>query len=216
MAYNLEEQEQIAAIQSWWKQYGNLVVIAATAALLTIAAFQGWRTYRGTQTAAALALYEQLDGARRDGEQKKVIDIAREIGNRYGATPYAVLAAFAGASAAFASGDLAAAGERLRWVIDNAREEETRDLARLRLAGVLLDEKKHAEALALMERKPVESMTGLYAEMRGDILTADGRPADARGAYQLALDRSEPGSTYRATIQLKLDALGEPAPVAVK
>jgi predicted negative regulator of RcsB-dependent stress response len=34
----------------------------------------------------------------------------------------------------------------------------------------------------------------------------------ARSAYQLALDKSEAASTYRATIQLKLDALGEATP----
>ena len=32
MAYDLEEQEQIAAIKAWWKRYGNLVLLAAAAA----------------------------------------------------------------------------------------------------------------------------------------------------------------------------------------
>jgi len=212
MAYDLEEQEQIATLKSWWEQYGNLVMLAATAALLTIAAFQGWRYYRHTQTVAALALYEQLERAQRGAEHKKVVDIAVQIVGRYGSTPYGVMAALSSARAAFTSGDLAAAKTQLRWVLENARDDESRDLARLRLAGVLLDEKNFPEALALLEAKAVESLTGLYAEMKGDILAAQGRNAEARSAYQLALDKSESGSTYRATIQLKLDALGEPAP----
>jgi predicted negative regulator of RcsB-dependent stress response len=57
-------------------------------------------------------------------------------------------------------------------------------------------------------------MTGLYADLRGDILAAQGKHAEARAAYQLALDKSEAGSPYRATIQLKLDALGEAPPSA--
>jgi predicted negative regulator of RcsB-dependent stress response len=53
-------------------------------------------------------------------------------------------------------------------------------------------------------------MTALYADLRGDILLAQGKQAEARNAYQLALDRTEAGSAYRATVQLKLDSLGEP------
>jgi predicted negative regulator of RcsB-dependent stress response len=94
-------------------------------------------------------------------------------------------------------------------VVENAREDAVKDIARLRLAGVLLDEKNYAEALKWMERKPAESMSGLYADLKGDILVAQGNRAEARNAYQLALDKSERGSPYRATIQLKLDSLGD-------
>jgi|SoiMethySBSTD1v2_1073268.scaffolds.fasta_scaffold823651_2 predicted negative regulator of RcsB-dependent stress response len=213
MAYDLEEQEQIAAIKGWWQQYGSLVMLAVTAALLTIAGYQGWRYYKHTQTTAALALYEQLERAQRSAEQKKVIDIAAQIVNRYGSTPYAVMGSLMGARAAVATGDLAAAKTQLKWVLDHARDEDTRDLARLRLAGVLLDEKNYTEALALVDTKVGDSLAGLYAELKGDILLAQGKTAEARAAYQLALDKSESGSTYRATVQLKMDALGEPAAV---
>ena len=211
MAYDLEEQEQLAAIKAWWQQYGNMVMLAVTAALLTIAAYQGWRYYRSTQTMSALALYEQLERAQRGGEQKKAIDIAAQITSRYGGTPYAVMAALTSARLAVATGDLAGAKTQLKWVMDNARDDDTRDLARLRLAGVLLDEKSYPEALALVETKVGDSLAGLYAELKGDILATQDKRAEARTAYQLALDKSESGSTYRATVQLKMDALGEPA-----
>lgn len=209
MAYDLEEQEQIEDIKAWWKQYGNLVILAITAAALTFAGFQGWRYYRNSQTVAASTLYQQLEQAERGGDLKKVRGIAGQIVDRYGSTPYAVLAALSAARAGFDGGDLAGAKTQLQWVVDNAREDEVRDVARLRLAGVLLDEKNYAEALKWLEVKPVDSMAGLYADLRGDILLAQGKAAEARGAYQLAFDKSEAGSPYRATLQLKLDSLGE-------
>ena len=43
MAYDLEEQEQIATIKSWWQQYGNLVTTAVLALVVGLAAIQGWR-----------------------------------------------------------------------------------------------------------------------------------------------------------------------------
>ncbi len=209
MAYDLEEQEQIAVIKDWWKQYGNLVVLAVVVAALTATALYGWRYYRHQQSMAAATLYQQLGQAESANDAKRVRDIAAQITDKYAATPYGPMAALAGARASVGIGDHAAAKTQLQWTVDNAREDEMRDVARLRLAGVLLDEKNYAEALKLTEAKPVESFSGLYADMKGDILVAQGKLAEARSAYQQALDKSEPQSQYRNLVQLKLDALGD-------
>lgn len=209
MAYDLQEQEQLEAMKAWWSRYGTLIMVTAIACLLTIAAFQGWRYYRGQQALAAVTLYEQLVQAERKSEPKRVRDIAVQITDKYARTPYAAMAALSAARASFETGDLAASKASLQWVIEHAREEELRDVARLRLAGVLLDEKKYEEALALVNGKHGESFGALYADMRGDILLAQGKRADARGAYLQALEKSDLRSPYRPMIQAKLDALGE-------
>jgi predicted negative regulator of RcsB-dependent stress response len=209
MAYDLQEQEQLEELKSWWKDYGRLVILGVTLAVVVVAGFQGWRYYRHSQSLAAVALYEQLEQAERAGDRKKVVDIAGEITAKYASTPYAAFAALSAARVSFEGNDLVEAKARLTWVVEHARRDEVRDVARLRLAGVLLDEKNYDEALKLVETKPGESMAGLYADLKGDILLAQGKAADARTAYQLALDRSEAGSPYRATLQLKLDALGD-------
>jgi|SRR5687767_2810389 len=209
MAYDLQEQEQIEELKSWWKEYGNLVIAAVIGCALAIAGYQGWRHYRHTQGVAAATLYEQLDQAERAGDRSKVRDLATQITGSYGSTPYGAFAALSAARASFESGDLADAKTRLAWALENAREDAVKDVARLRLAGVLLDEKNYAEALKLVDTRPAEAMTGLYADLKGDILLAQGSRVEARNAYQLALDKSEGGSPYRATIQLKLDSLGE-------
>ena len=208
MAYDLEEQEQIAAVKSWWSEYGTVVMAAVAACALTIAGIQGWRYYKSSQAMGAVTLYEQLDLAERAGDHKKVSDIAGQITGAYGTTIYAALAALGSARSSFESGDLARAKSQLQWVMDNVKEDAIRDIARLRLAGVLLDEKNHVESLKLVDAKPVDFLAGLYADLKGDILLAQGKTAEARSAYQLALDRSEAGSPYRAIIQMKLDSLG--------
>lgn len=208
MAYDLEEQEQIAALKSWWKEYGSLVLTVVVAAALSFAAFNGWRYYRSSQAVAAVTLFEQLDQAERAADHKKVRDIAARITGEYASTAYGGYAALSAANASFQMGDLAGARAHLQWAIDNAKEDELRDIARLRLAGVLLDEKKHDEALKLLDAKPVDSLAGLYADLRGDILLAQGKPAEARKAYEAALDKSEADSAYRTVIQIKLDSLG--------
>ena len=208
MAYDLQEQEQLDQLKAWWKDYGRLVLLGVALGALTIAGYQGWRYYRHSQSLAAVALYEQLEQAERAGDRRKVRDIAGEIVAKYASTPYAAFATLSAARVSFEAGELAEAKARLTWVVENVRREELRDIARLRLAGVLLDENKHEEALKLLEAKPGEAMTALYADLRGDVLLAQGKRDEARSAYQLALDRTEAGSPYRATLQLKLDTLG--------
>jgi predicted negative regulator of RcsB-dependent stress response len=209
MAYDLEEQEQIDEIKAWWTQYGKLVMLVAIGFLASLAAFQGWRYYQSTQAQKAVTLYEQLDRALQEKDPKKVRDIAAQVVASYGSTAYARMAAFAGAKASFETGDLAGAKAQLQWALEHAKEDEMRDLARLRLSGVLLDEKKYDEALKMLEAKPTDAYTGLFADLRGDIHVAQGKAADARAAYQIALEKSDPSSAYRGVIDAKLDALGE-------
>lgn len=210
MAYDLEEQEQLDAIKSWWSQYGNYIVAAVVTVALAVAAYQGWRYYRSSQAVGAATLYGQLDQAAGANDAKRVRDIAGQIVDRYGSTVYGGLAAMAAAKAAFTTGDLEAAEKHLRWAAEHAQSAEQRDIARLRLAGVLLDQKKPDEALKALEKKPVDAYVALYADLRGDVLAAQGKPADAAAAYRAALEKSEPDSAYRQLVEIKLDALGEP------
>ncbi|MEN3352284.1 MAG: hypothetical protein V7640_442 [Betaproteobacteria bacterium] len=209
MAYDLEEQEQIDAIKGWWDQYGKLVILAAIAFLFTIAAFQGWRYYRAQQAERAATLFMQLDEAERANDAKRVRDIAAQIIDRHGSTQYAALAALAAGKAGVTTGEVEDAKKNLQWAVDHARDEDMRAVARLRLAGILLDEKKYDDALKLLSAQTGESFAMLYADLRGDVLAAAGKPAEARAAYKLALEKSEPSSSYRRLIEVKLDAMGE-------
>lgn len=209
MAYDLEEQEQLASIKAWWAQYGKLVILTVVLGVLVVGGIRGWHYYRNSQAASALALFDQLQRAERANDHKKVRDIATQIVDKYASTQYATLAALASARSSFDTGDLQAAKTRLQWVIDHAKEEEARDVARLRLARLLLDEKNAAEALKLLAAKHGDSFAGLYADVRGDALLAEGKRGEARAAYQQALEKSDAASPSRQILQLKLDALGE-------
>lgn len=209
MAYDLEEQEKIDALKAWWEEYGNLVVLAALACLITIAGFQGWRYYKGQQIERAGTLFSQLDQAEKASDAKKVRDIAAQIIEKHASTPYAGMAALAAAKAAFTTGETEEAKKHLQWAMEKAREDEMREVARLRLAGIFLDEKKYDEALKLLSAKTSDAYAALSADLKGDVLAAQDKPVEARAAYQLALDKSDAASRYRPLIELKLDALGE-------
>jgi predicted negative regulator of RcsB-dependent stress response len=208
MAYDLEEQEQIEALKAWWKQNSRLVLLAVVAALVAFAAVSGWRYYKDRQAAQASQLYGELEKAVQGADTKKLNEAAAQLVDKYPRTAYAPMAALVAAKASVDAGDLKAAGTHLAWAVEHARDDETRAVARLRLAAVRLDEKQHDEALRLLEQEHPDAFTGLYADLRGDVLVAQGKLAEARAAYKQALDKLAPEATYRLIVQAKLDGIG--------
>jgi predicted negative regulator of RcsB-dependent stress response len=103
--------------------------------------------------------------------------------------------------------DATRAKTQLQWVIDHAGEADLRDVARLRLASLLLDEAKYAEAMTLLKTEHSASFDGLYNDLEGDVLSAQGKADEARSAYKLAYEKTDPKSMYRNLIKMKLDAL---------
>ncbi len=93
-------------------------------------------------------------------------------------------------------------------MVDRADETELKEVARYRLAEVLLNDKQYDEALKVLDAKHGEPFAGLYADLRGDALAAAGRADDARAAYALALAKLDAKSQYRTYVQVKLDSLG--------
>lgn len=87
-----------------------------------------------------------------------------------------------------------------------------RDLARLRLAAIQFDEGSNADALGTLAIDPVAELLGAFADLRGDVLVADGKLDEARAAYRKALEamKSDPAlaATMTDVVQTKLEALG--------
>jgi predicted negative regulator of RcsB-dependent stress response len=206
--YDLEEQEQIDALKAWWKEHGNLVVTVLVAACLAAGATAGWRWYRSNQAEQAAQLYGALEKAQRANDTKGIRERAAQLMDRYGSTAYGPMAALMAAKANYDAGDATSAAAQLRWVVDNARDDDVVASARVRLAGVLLDQKKYDEALSVLDAKHADSFNGLFADRKGDIYTAQGRTAEARAAYKEALEKLPQQGTYRAIVQVKLDGLG--------
>lgn len=207
--YDLEEQEQLAALKAWWQENGNLVITAVTLVLALFAGWQGWNYYQRNQAVQASNLYDTVQKAARTGDLKLVRESAGAIIEHYPRTTYADMAALVSAKAHFAGGDLKTARAQLEWVAANAKDDGLQDIARLRLVSVMLDEKAYDDALKVLDAKHGPAFDALFLAARGDVLVAQGKKDEARSAYKAALDKAGPAdATLRASIQLRLDPLG--------
>lgn len=208
MAYDHEEQEQLATLKAWWKQYGSLVTWLVIAALLAFSAWTGWNTYLRKQSADAAVLYQELQKSFQEKNKERVVQVASDLQDKYKRSTYAEMAAMAAAKSAFDAGDLGVAKSQLNWLIEHGSSPEYVAIGKVRLAGILLDEKAHAEALKLLEGDFPEHLAAIVADRRGDIFMAQNKTAEARAAYETAFNKMDVGNPGRQLVQIKLDALG--------
>ena len=205
---DLQEQEQIDALKTWWKDNGKWLLLTLALIVGGLAIFRGWQVYQNNQAGEAATLYAALEMQLASNDATRVNDAATAVMDKFAATAYAPRAALLAAQVNIHVKDLARAKSQLQWVIDHAAESGLQNVARLKLASVLLDEKNFADALKLLDTKTDEAYAGLYADLRGDVLTTQGKIEEARTAYKQALDKTNAQSKYRNLIQMKLDALG--------
>jgi len=213
---DLQEQEQLDALKSFWKSYGNLITWALIAALSVYAGLNGWNWWQRDQSTQAAAMFDALEGAVQAGDAQRAGQIFGDLKERYPRTAYAGQGGLAAARVQFDSGQTDAAKASLGWVADNASEEEYKTVARLRLAGLLLQAKDYDAALKQLDAAKAPTFAALVADRRGDVLLAQGKADEARSAYQAAWKAMDEKVEYRRLIDAKLTALGAAPGAAAK
>ena len=205
---DLHEQEQVDALKSWWKENGKWVVGAVVFALLGFSGMQFWKNHQAQQAGEAAKLYSEVEKQTMSNDPKRVNDAVAALVDKFGGSAYAPRAQLLAVQVNIQAKDFVRAKPQLQWVIEHAGEAGLQDIARLKLASILLDEKNYDEALKQINATHSEAFTGLYADLKGDVLSAQGKTEEAKAAYKQALDKIEAKSMYRNLVQLKLDGLG--------
>ena len=208
MSYH-DEQESLESVKAWWAKWGNTTTWVVLVALVIGAGYNGWNFWQRRQAAEASVLYDHLQQAVNANDQALVTRVATDMEDKFGGTGYAQMSALAAAKSLYMAGNTAGAKAQLQWAIDHAKDNEYKQIAKLRLALVLLDEKNYDAGLKLLADQPLDAFKGVIADRRGDLLAAQGKRDDARSAYQVALAAlPENDTSARQLIQFKLDALG--------
>jgi len=211
MAYDLEEQEQLATLKAWWAKYGNLSTWVVIAGLAAYSGWNGWNYYQRNQAAQASVLFDELQSAVTAKDNTKVARVAGDIESKFGRTAYASLGALSAAKSFFDANDLKSAKAQLEWVVAHGNEEH-KNIASIRLAGVLLDEKAYDAALKALAVAALPQFKSSVEDRKGDILAAQNKLEEARAAYKAALEAADKNNPGRQLIQLKLESIGGTVP----
>ena len=205
---DLEEQEQLEQLKAFWKQHGNLITWVLVLVLGAFAAWNGWNLYQRDQGAKAGALFDELERAAQAVDSERATRIFADMKDRYPRATFTQQGGLVAARVAAEKGQYDAAEASLAWVADHAGQDEYRAIARLRLAGLLLDRAKYDDALKQLDAIDSPQFAALAADRRGDVLLAQGKTADAAAAYRKAWSEMDPKVDYRRLIEAKLNLLG--------
>jgi len=202
------EQEELEALQKWWKENGRAVAIGL---ILGLGGVFGWTTWQARVEAAAeeqSVAYQNLADTAALGNHVQAVPLADAIIAASPDSEYAALAGLLGARSALHAGQPDTAERLLDWVIDNAARADLSDVARIRRAQLLFGEGERDAALDILVRVANPAFAATVEELRGDIMVENNEAEAAAKAYESALASDTITSGMRARVQMKLDDLG--------
>lgn len=205
---DLEEQEQLDQFKHFWAQYGGLITWALIVLLALYAGWNGWNYWQNKQAVQATALYEEVERIAASGDAARLDRALGDMKDKFGRTAQAQQALLLGAAVHATAGRGDAARAALSWVAEEGRDAGYQAVARLRLAGLLLDAKSYDEALKQLSASFPAEFAALAADRRGDVYLAQGKKAEAGAEYQKAWAALDAASSYRQVVDVKLATLG--------
>lgn len=205
---DLEEQEQLDQLKHFWKQYGNIITWVLIAAMGSFAAWNFYQSYSRSQAGQASAMFDEVERAAQAGDVAKIERAFTDMKDKFGSTTYAQQAGLLAGKALFDKGNTDGAKAALTWVADKASDEGLQAIARLRLAGVLVEAKAFDDAMKQLSGPFPAEYAALVADRKGDVLALQGKKAESIAEYKKAYDGFDERTDYRRLVEVKLNALG--------
>ena len=207
MSVLANEQEQLDAIKSWWKNYGKMSVLVF---MLGIALSYGWKMWQRSQAdfnQQASLIYDQMLSSFNQHNQDAFIAQANSLSTDFSKTPYGNMANFMLAQQAIQQGNLDKAYQELKAIMDTSKDGKIRQIARVRAARILLAKHQLKEALALLDTVDNSTFLPEINEVKGDIFVAMGDSEKARASYKEALGGTPKGENNRLLLEMKFEQL---------
>ena len=207
----VSEQEQVEQIRRWWKNNGNALLLGLALGIGGLAAWRYWDATQSARAESASQNYEQLIEMAAAQKIDDAMKAGHAIIESYPDSVYAKLSGLLVAKMAVEKNDYAQAKAELQRMLDSDGQGELANVARERLARLLLAEGKADDAFKLLQNIASVDGEDSIAELRADVLAARGDIKGARTKYLEALAGADKLGLDRDSIQLKLDNLSSPA-----
>ena len=201
------DKEQVEAIKKWWKANGKSIIVGVVLGVALVVGGRWWFANQNKQAEIASEQYGEVLQEISKGDADAALKRGGRVLEVFEKSNYAALTALELAKLKVNKADLEGARYYLQWVVDHASSAPLKDVARLRLARVLLAKGDKVGALQAVDAVAVKAFASPVQELKGDILLAQGSRDEARAAYSAAADAIPKGGD-RSRIEMKLAEVG--------
>ncbi len=188
----LAEDDDAEKLRQWWKKNGSGIIAGIVLGVAGVGGVKGWEMYTERRSLTASDLFQQMLARQAAGSAAQAQELALQIRDDYGATPYADLALLMLARLAVENGDRERAEGYLTGVMNDSENMAMEHIARLRLAQIALDAGDHRQAEQLVSVEERGGFESEYSEVLGDVYLEQKQWDKARTAYDRALEGLDP------------------------
>jgi len=206
MREDLEQQEQMAAIRGFWNDNKRWLVPLVALALLIAMGINVWGWWQNRQATQATDALVAMESAIAQQNIEKARAAYKVLSDDFASSTQAALGGLQMARLLVGTGELAEARTVLQQVRKKSADEYAW-VARIRLAGVMLDENNAKEALEVLSGTPPRDYLPLVNDRRGDVQAALGNKEEARAAWKAAAEELAPQSPSRELVLRKLQTI---------
>lgn len=202
------DQEQLDQLKYFWSSYGTLITWAVLLGAGAFVAWNGWQYMERSKAAQASALFDEIERSAQAGDMGRVEQSFQLMKDKFSGTSYAQQAGLAVAKTLHEKGNDDGSRSSLAWVGEHGIDPGYQAIARLRLAGELLDPKSYADALKQLSGNFPKEFEPLVADRKGDIYQLQGKRDEAQAEYKKAWTLFDSDKGYRRLVEIKLNAVG--------
>lgn len=202
-----DEHEQSERVRKWIREYGISIVAGLVLAFGGIFGFRYWQDHQANQKVLAANLFTLIQADVDAGRHEQAAEGFSELQSAAPRSAFVGLGALMLAAAHVEAGRLQAAAELYQDILGKRHMQSLWPIARLRLARVLEAQRDLTQALSVLDA--VSAPAGheaAWAELRGDLLFAQGRLGEAQTAFEQALQLTADRGFNRRLLQMKIDA----------
>ncbi|MFY7697882.1 MAG: YfgM family protein [Legionella sp.] len=202
MSVYMTEKEQLDIIKKWWQRHSNTVTLIASIILLLVAGLKYWYWHQQKSTQQASNTYEQMMVAFSNKDNKSTRAYANQLLKEHNNSIYADAARLTLAKLFIEHAKFSDAQTQLRYVAEHSSTSAIQQIAKLRIARLLIAEKSYEKALEQLDVVN-PAYDSLINEIKGDIYAATGLYQQAIASYRTAIEQAQSKGITNIFLEMK-------------
>jgi predicted negative regulator of RcsB-dependent stress response len=211
MSVYMTEEEQLAVIKRWWQRYSTTITVVLSLILLAISGVKYWHWHEEKLKTQASVAFEQMMQAVSNQDNKSIRAYANQIIQDYPQSVYSDAAYLTLSKVYVAKVNYKKAETVLQTIVNTGNVPVFKQIAKIRLARLLANEKSFQQALAVLSVVDDEAYMPVVEELKGDVYAAKGQFQKAVVAYRAAMSSVKHRGMGNLYLEMKTNELAAKA-----